>query len=109
MGIIFWEIAFRVLRGKYEQPYSEFKNIQFDFQIIIQAAKSDLRPTIPDTCPEILANVIRACTHKERDKRPTCPELITMLEAVDKEYQSSKGKWDTTVAKVSAPVIGRKM
>ena len=27
MGIIFWEIANRVVTGKYAQPYSEFKQI----------------------------------------------------------------------------------
>jgi hypothetical protein len=109
MGIIFWEICHRVIRGKYEQPYSEFKNIQFDFQIIIQAAKSDLRPTIPESCPESLAAVIRACTHKEREKRPTCPDLITMLDAVEKEYQTHKAKWDTSLQKVSAPGVSRKV
>lgn len=48
LGIILWEIAHRVIKGKYAQPYSEYKHIQFDFQIVVQAAKSNLRPTIPD-------------------------------------------------------------
>lgn len=40
--------------GHYERPFAEFKNLQFDFQIIIQTAKKGLRPTIPESCPEVL-------------------------------------------------------
>lgn len=33
LGIIVWEIVNRVVTGKYAQPYSEYKQIQFDFQV----------------------------------------------------------------------------
>jgi serine/threonine protein kinase len=97
MGIIFWELANRVIKCKYEQPYSEFKNIQFDFQIIIQAAKSDLRPTIPTTCPPLIADVIRVCTHKERDQRPDCKALLAMIENCEKDYHGNSGKWEGSI------------
>ncbi len=36
VGIIFWEIAQRALTGEYAMPYSEYAELVFDFQIIIQ-------------------------------------------------------------------------
>jgi len=52
MSILFWEVVYRTLNGTYQQPYTEFKNLTIDFQIIIQSAKEDLRPTIPMSCPD---------------------------------------------------------
>ena len=53
MGMVFWELVVRCIMGRYERPFAEFKNLHFDFQIIIQTAKKGLRPTIPETCPEV--------------------------------------------------------
>jgi len=39
LGVVFWELFTRLLKGKYEQPFSEYPFIQIDFQIIIQVAK----------------------------------------------------------------------
>lgn len=84
LGIIFIEIINRTITGKYSQPYSEYKNITFDFQIIIQAAKDNLRPTLPPTTPEILSNLVKQCVHENTDSRPTCSEIITILkEAIE--------------------------
>jgi serine/threonine protein kinase len=40
IGIILWEMANRVIKGKYEKPFSEYKQFQFDFQILIQVSTS---------------------------------------------------------------------
>jgi hypothetical protein len=50
-----------VIRGIYQQPYSEFKQLVFDFQIIIQTAKKNLRPTIPETCPKPVKDLVSLC------------------------------------------------
>jgi len=39
LGVILWEMAYRVCRGKYQRPFAEYKQILYDFQIIIAAAK----------------------------------------------------------------------
>lgn len=61
LGIILWELTMRVLTGKYFRPFEEHKNLKFDFQVIIQVTKHNLRPTIPMTCPKPLMKLIYAC------------------------------------------------
>jgi hypothetical protein len=39
VGIVFWEIAQRALTGEYAMPYSEYQELVFDFQIIIQVGR----------------------------------------------------------------------
>lgn len=43
---MFWEISHRYICGSWAMPFSEFKSITLDFQIIIQVAKANLRPTL---------------------------------------------------------------
>jgi len=94
LGVVFWELFTRLLKGKYEQPFSEYKNLQFDFQIIIQVAKKDLRPTLPDNCPPKLAALIKICWDPKPDSRPTIEQLITGIDLVEKEYLDNKSSWD---------------
>jgi len=105
-GIIFWEIANRVFKGVYEQPYAEYKNIQFDFQIIIQASKDNLRPTLPPTTPPSLMSVIQACIQPENEARPNGADLITLLTAVKADYSANKHHWDSLVRSVQ-PVAAK--
>jgi hypothetical protein len=60
IGIVLWELVNRCIKGKYERPYSEFPHIAYEYQIILQAAKQGLRPTIPP-CPEPMAKLIAEC------------------------------------------------
>jgi len=94
MGIIFWEIMIRVMTGNYHQPYAEYKNLQFDFQIIIQSAKEDLRPSIPPECPPSLKELIIACWHKQQVARPTLEEIMQKLNVVEEDYKSKQQEWD---------------
>ena len=59
VGVILWELTYRTMKGEYLRPYKEFPKIKIDFHIIINSAKKGLRPTIPEGCPEKLAEVIR--------------------------------------------------
>jgi serine/threonine protein kinase len=119
-GIILWELANRCIKNKYETPYSEYRNLQFDFQIIIQvrisptslflfsfilhfklnefsqAAKLNLRPTIPPTCPESFANLIRRCLDKDADARPNVIQVLDILKSLEAEYNSNKDAWEAT-------------
>jgi serine/threonine protein kinase len=61
-GIILWELVTRCITGQYHRPYSEYPNLKFDFQIIIQTAQSGLRPKIPTTCPSVFAELMTKCT-----------------------------------------------
>jgi len=59
----------RLLSGKYQAPFSEYKHIRMDFQIIVASSDpaQNLRPTIPEKAPDIIRQLIstmkqgRAC------------------------------------------------
>lgn len=107
-GIIFWEVVNRVMKGVYEQPYSEYKNIQFDFQIIIQASKDNLRPTLPPSTPASLKALIQACVHPENDERPTGSDLLTLLQTAKSDYTANKNQWDALVRSVQVKPAPKK-
>lgn len=46
ISIMIWEFVSRILSGEYEKPYSEYKHIRMEVQILVQAAKLNLRPTV---------------------------------------------------------------
>lgn len=94
MGMVFWELVVRCILGRYERPFAEFKNLHFDFQIIIQTAKKGLRPTIPETCPEGWKHLIKICFDHSADKRPSCKEVLTMLYELQSDWEKDKAKWE---------------
>jgi len=96
IGIVFWELVTRCILGHYERPYAEYKNLHFDFQIIIQTAKKGLRPTIPETTPEGWKNLIKDCFDPASAKRPTCAEILTRLDELHKEWQENLEAWEKT-------------
>jgi tRNA A-37 threonylcarbamoyl transferase component Bud32 len=94
MGVIYWEIIFRTLYGSYQQPYSEFRNLTFDFQVMVQSAKEDLRPTIPANCPPLFRNLIASCWHKSQEERPPMDAILETMTAIEKEYKANTQEWD---------------
>lgn len=82
--------------------FAEHKHIQYDFQIIIQAAKENLRPTIPSSCPEGLANIVRLCLDPNPEIRPSGVHLLEMVLDCEKVYADNKKKWDKVREKPKA-------
>lgn len=99
LGMVFWELVTRCILGHYERPFAEFKNLHFDFQIIIQTAKKGLRPTIPESCPEGWKNLIKDCFDHSAEKRPGCGEILKKLEELEKEYKTNTPSWDGAIQK----------
>jgi len=97
LGVVFWELFNRLLKGKYEQPFSEYKNLQFDFQIIIQVAKKDLRPTLPENCPPKVMALIKKCWDPIPDSRPDIEKLIEGIDFLEKEYVDNMSTWDNLI------------
>lgn len=81
IGVILWELFFRVINQVYAQPYSEF-NLKFDFQIIIQVAKNGLRPTIPPSAPPALSGLIQQCLLEDYTQRPDTGLLLAALKKI---------------------------
>lgn len=94
IGIILWEIIHRIIVGRHMRPYAEYPNIIRDFQIIIQAATKNLRPTLPSNTPEELKTIYFKCVDNDPDNRPSCEQLIEQIKAVQTVYQENKEQWD---------------
>lgn len=104
LGMVLWEMVVRTIKGKYEQPYSEYPHLVFDFQIIIQAAQKDLRPTVPPTAPQALRELIQKCFSKKADDRPCSTELLTAIKKIKEDWEANKEEWQKAiVAPPAAP------
>jgi len=81
IGIVIWEIMWRLITKHYERPFSttHFPDITFDFQIIIKSSKEEQRPPIPEGCPPVITELIQNCWQKDPEKRPNCTALLTAL------------------------------
>ena len=98
VGVIIWEIITRIVTGKYCRPYSEYPELQFDFQVIVQTSRGK-RCTIPENTPESIADLIAKCWDNEPDNRPSSKELITSFSALYNEYKENREYWDATYVK----------
>jgi len=101
LGMVLWEMMIRVIKQKYEQPYSEYKHLQFDFQIIIQAATKNLRPTIPETCPPTLQELLKQCMDRDAEPRPTAAKLTEEVMKLEQEYLSNPEPWERAIIPAS--------
>ncbi|KAK5575400.1 hypothetical protein RB653_010660 [Dictyostelium firmibasis] len=97
IAVILWELVTRCINGRYERPFSEYKNLQHDFQIIIQTAKKNLRPTIPKACPESLVSLIQDCWDPNLENRPTCTDILSRLVTIENEYKNNAQTWNSLI------------
>jgi len=101
LSIVLWELVVRIVKGKYEAPYADHKNLQYDFQIIIQVAKKGIRPTTPPNIPPMMDELLRRCMDAEPEKRPALDEVIRNLDEMKKDYSINTAQWDSVVTKTS--------
>jgi len=93
IGIILWEIVTRCASGDYIRPYSEYKNFVLDFQIIIQVAKNNVRPTIHPSTPKVFSSLIQQCWDTDPEKRIGCVEILDRLSALHESYKTKPQEW----------------
>jgi serine/threonine protein kinase len=72
-GIVLWEIFTRTEPFPQFQSYREFKRA-----ITVE----NVRPPIPEGCPESLARLMELCWDPDSEKRPSFAEVIPMLDVV---------------------------
>jgi serine/threonine protein kinase len=95
LGVIIWEVLVRCLKGEYVRPYSDNKQLIYDFQLLVAVAKKGVRPTIPPNCPEEFKIMLQSCWDEDPEKRPDCGFLlmqINMLKGL--KYNKQKEAWD---------------
>jgi hypothetical protein len=93
IGVVLWELVNRCVKGVYQRPYSEYPFIVYEYQIVLQAAKAGLRPTIP-TCPEPLAELLAQCWSYEPNNRPDASQLIATLESLKADFELHSDEWN---------------
>jgi serine/threonine protein kinase len=103
-GVILWEIANRCVKGSYESPFSEFKSLIYDFQIIVQASRKGLRPTVHKDVPAALSNMIRRCWDHEPSNRPDATSILRFFEEI--QIEPNPKKWVDVKHAVAFPPVG---
>jgi len=101
IGIVLWELVIRVIKGKYEAPYSEYPHLKMDYQIFFHVAKKGYRPTLPPNTPPLLVDVISKCCAENPEERPTSGELMTLMEAIENDFNKNTQQWEVTAAQNS--------
>ncbi|KAG6582320.1 Serine/threonine-protein kinase STY13, partial [Cucurbita argyrosperma subsp. sororia] len=86
-GICLWKIY------SCDIPYPDLSSADISSGVVHQ----NLRPDIPECCPNSLAKVMRKCWDRNPSKRPEMHKVVEMLEAIEK----SKGEGMVSPNKVS--------
>lgn len=85
LGMIFFElVALQVPYDEYlsNSSYCIAETKEWKLQAIKQAIISqELRPTIPESCPEHLAEIIRRCWLTDSSQRPSAQEIVQILQS----------------------------
>ena len=77
LAVVIWEIAARTLCGRYTPPY---ENLGLDPpQIYQKVCKENVRPVIPQGCPEYVVSLLTACWSRSPEKRPDAATVVKLL------------------------------
>eukprot|EP01127_Copromyxa_protea_P003721 TRINITY_DN1350_c0_g1_i1.p1 TRINITY_DN1350_c0_g1~~TRINITY_DN1350_c0_g1_i1.p1 ORF type:complete len:1118 (-),score=211.74 TRINITY_DN1350_c0_g1_i1:40-3369(-) len=96
LGIVFWEMLYRTIKGNYQRPYAEFEDIKGPAQRMIlmyQASKKGLRPTIPESTPPVIRDLISSMMSADPDERPDLVMVRSMLDAANIAYRQNPSEW----------------
>eukprot|EP01108_Squamamoeba_japonica_P004949 TRINITY_DN3871_c0_g1_i1.p1 TRINITY_DN3871_c0_g1~~TRINITY_DN3871_c0_g1_i1.p1 ORF type:complete len:829 (+),score=305.83 TRINITY_DN3871_c0_g1_i1:127-2613(+) len=102
IGVILWELFNRTIKGEYNRPFYEYPNLTMDFQIIIQVARRNKRPTITETWPAALKELVESCWRKERDERPSAAKVMEQLSELQAAFEAANGQGEWEAAYVGA-------
>eukprot|EP01119_Soliformovum_irregulare_P015651 TRINITY_DN442_c0_g1_i2.p1 TRINITY_DN442_c0_g1~~TRINITY_DN442_c0_g1_i2.p1 ORF type:complete len:339 (-),score=79.37 TRINITY_DN442_c0_g1_i2:47-1063(-) len=104
LSVVLWELVFRCVNGKYQRPFGEFRDISYDYQIIVRAGKANaLRPTIPDRCHEGVAKLIRESWEGDPDLRPSCADILARLDHLQDLYLADKTAFEPDLKNTRSP------
>lgn len=104
-GIVLWELCTRCTKKQYQSPYSSYKSLIHDFQIIVQAAKKGIRPEINDDIPVSIVNLIKLCWDHEPKNRPDVDSLLNFFEDIS-VYPNQPEKWESVPNALKWPPPG---
>jgi len=107
IGILLWELIYRVINQKYQRPYEEYPKLKLDWQIILKTATENLRPTLPASTPLPLATLIRQTICKDQAGRPNAGVLRDLLHEVRDHYTTHKSEWESAIVgeRTGQPIV----
>jgi len=89
LGIILWEMANCILKGRYARPYESLPG----YQVLIQVGQGTLRPKIPLDFPKIIRDLISDCLKWEPKQRPSTQEIIQYMKEFRKHLNEKQEEW----------------
>jgi serine/threonine protein kinase len=90
-GVCLWEMAYRLVKGQYQHPFSEFTDLQ-GIQLVMQVPNG-LRPTVPPNCPPLMDSLIQKCWDNDQNNRPNSTELLDLLLECRKDLEQHPEIW----------------
>ncbi len=93
IGVIFWELATRLVTGVYARPFAEFSELKYDYQIIYQTATQQLRPTFAPAFPAKFKQIVQACWTQEPERRPSAKQLLEGLDFAKGDWDKNPKRW----------------
>jgi len=99
VGIILWEMIYRCINLEYQCPFEEYPACRKPFAILIKVAKNALRPTIPESCPCGLKELVEMSWHQDPQCRPSAKELLSNLDLLITHWESNPHDWDMTIVR----------
>eukprot|EP01120_Amphizonella_sp_Union-15-10_P012399 TRINITY_DN5496_c0_g2_i1.p1 TRINITY_DN5496_c0_g2~~TRINITY_DN5496_c0_g2_i1.p1 ORF type:complete len:333 (-),score=57.46 TRINITY_DN5496_c0_g2_i1:23-1000(-) len=97
LGLILWEVFFRVLKAKYERPFAEYPHYNLDFQILYQASHCNLRPSFPEQTPKSLVSLVQSAWSPNPVDRPDISALLSLLDKCHKEFSANASDWASRI------------
>jgi serine/threonine protein kinase len=99
-GIVLWELVTRCVAGQYVMPFSECTNIKFEFQLVLQISKDNIRPSLHPDTPEPLSQLITSCWNADPLQRPAITDVVDQLERLRELYlqETQKQRQDMPAA-----------
>lgn len=98
-GLILYELYTRL------HPFEEYR-IRFLHELEDRIKNEKLRPSIPDTCHEGYAQLIRDCWDDDPKKRPYFPEIIERLTQISSQTVAKKRRRSVRVSKSKKSLDG---
>jgi len=95
LGVIIWEMIYRVVNGHYSKPYSEYKETMnvASSPVLIMQVSSGLRPTIPERAPAILHTLTSSCWHAEPSQRLPIESVYKTVISAESDWNGNAASW----------------
>ena len=98
LGICYWEVFQRVMKGMYEKPYeSKRDGGRLNPIPIFIAATQGERPIFIEGTPKVIIELYDEMVSGEIEERPTSEMVMDRLKGCIKSYRCNKKKWDDAI------------